>query len=320
VYYLSQKTLEDMRTISPELLEKLSKAGFTTVESLCWLSAEELIESVSIKHEIAQLIIDEAKTLVEHQPVSAIDLLEKEEKRQVITTSSTQLDDLLGDGIYTGEITEISGEFASGKTQICFQLSVNVQLSKEMGGIEGTVYYIDTEGTFSSTRIAQIANERDLNAKAILKNIAVTRTYNSDHLMFLIQNSEELIVKRNVKLFIIDSIASHFRAEYIGDESLVKRQQVVMRLAETLKTLVDKYDIAVVVTNQVIATMDESMFDKSPHPALGFAWAHRPHQRLLLRKGRGESRIARMYDSSRLPDRECVFYVTSKGITDKSKK
>ncbi|MHA1185652.1 MAG: DNA repair and recombination protein RadA [Candidatus Heimdallarchaeota archaeon] len=317
---MSQKTLEDMRTISPELLEKLSKAGFTTVESLCWLSAEELIESVSIKHEIAQLIIDEAKTLVEHQPVSAIDLLEKEEKRQVITTSSTQLDDLLGDGIYTGEITEISGEFASGKTQICFQLSVNVQLSKEMGGIEGTVYYIDTEGTFSSTRIAQIANERDLNAKAILKNIAVTRTYNSDHLMFLIQNSEELIVKRNVKLFIIDSIASHFRAEYIGDESLVKRQQVVMRLAETLKTLVDKYDIAVVVTNQVIATMDESMFDKSPHPALGFAWAHRPHQRLLLRKGRGESRIARMYDSSRLPDRECVFYVTSKGITDKSKK
>ncbi|MHA1243190.1 MAG: DNA repair and recombination protein RadA [Candidatus Heimdallarchaeota archaeon] len=317
---MSQKTLEDMRTISPELLEKLSKAGFTTVESLCWLSAEELIESVSIKHEIAQLIIDEAKTLVEHQPVSAVDLLEKEEKRQVITTSSTQLDDLLGDGIYTGEITEISGEFASGKTQICFQLSVNVQLSKEMGGIEGTVYYIDTEGTFSSTRIAQIANERDLNAKAILKNIAVTRTYNSDHLMFLIQNSEELIVKRNVKLFIIDSIASHFRAEYIGDESLVKRQQVVMRLAETLKTLVDKYDIAVVVTNQVIATMDESMFDKSPHPALGFAWAHRPHQRLLLRKGRGESRIARMYDSSRLPDRECVFYVTSKGITDKSKK
>ncbi|MHA1505261.1 MAG: DNA repair and recombination protein RadA, partial [Candidatus Heimdallarchaeota archaeon] len=186
---MSQKTLEDMRTISPELLEKLSKAGFTTVESLCWLSAEELIESVSIKHEIAQLIIDEAKTLVEHQPVSAVDLLEKEEKRQVITTSSTQLDDLLGDGIYTGEITEISGEFASGKTQICFQLSVNVQLSKEMGGIEGTVYYIDTEGTFSSTRIAQIANERDLNAKAILKNIAVTRTYNSDHLMFLIQNS-----------------------------------------------------------------------------------------------------------------------------------
>jgi DNA repair protein RadA len=319
VYYLSQKTLEDMKTISPELLEKLSNAGFTTVESLCWLTPEELIENVPIAHELAQMIIEEAKTLVEHQPVSAIELLEKEERRQVITTGSSQLDDLLGDGIYTGEITEISGEFASGKTQICFQLAVNVQLSKEKGGIEGTVYYIDTEGTFSSTRIAQIANERGFNAKAILKNIAVTRTYNSDHLMFLIQNAEELIIKRNVKLFIIDSIAAHFRAEYTGDENLVKRQQVVMRLAETLKHLVDKFDIAIVVTNQVIATIDENMFDKSPHPALGFAWAHRPHQRILLRKGRGESRIARMYDSSRLPDRECVFYVTSKGITDKSK-
>jgi len=320
VYHLSQKTLEDMKSISNELLEKLIAGGFTTVESLCWLSPEELTESIPIASELAQLIIEEAQTLVEHKPVSAVDLLEKEEKRQVISTGSKKLDELLGDGIYTGEITEIAGEFASGKTQLCFQLSVNVQLSKEKGGIEGTVYYIDTEGTFSSTRIAQIANERGLNAKALLKNIAVTRTYNSDHLMFLIQNTDEIIQKRNVKLIIIDSIASHFRAEYIGDDKLVQRQQVVMRLAETMKKLVDKHDIAIVVTNQVIATMDESLFDKSPHPALGFAWAHRPHQRILLRKGRGESRIARMYDSSRLPDRECVFYVTASGITDKPKK
>jgi len=316
---LSRKNLADLKSLSQELLQRISEKGYTTIESISWLTPEELSENFEIKIECAREIIQEVSSLMDSQPISAADLLFKEEKRRRCTTSSEELDNLLGGGIFTGEITEISGEFATGKTQLCFQLSVNVQLSEDQGGLDGTVYYIDTEGTFSSTRVAQIASEKGLNPKEILKNIAVTRTYNSDHLMFLITNAQKIIRERNVRLFIIDSIASHFRAEYIGSEKLVSRQQVVMNLAETLKKLLDEFELAIVVTNQVIATFDENLFDKSPHPALGFAWAHRPHQRLLLRKGRNEARIARMYDSSRLPDRECVFYVTEKGISDKGK-
>ena len=284
------------------------------------LTPEELYEKTNIDLEIAKTIITEAISNIDQKPVSAADLLLKEEKRLKISTGSTELDKLLGGGIFTGEITEVSGEFATGKTQLCFQLCINVQLPPEQGGLEGGVYYIDTEGTFSSTRIVQMAQSNGLDPKKFLSNIAVTRTYNSDHLTFLIMNVEQIIKERNIKLFIIDSIASHFRAEYVGEDRLVSRQQAVMRLAETMKQLIEKFDIAIVVTNQVIATMDESLFDKSPHPALGFAWAHRPHQRILLRKGRDQARIARMYDSSRLPDRECVFFVTEKGISDKAKK
>lgn len=315
-----QKKLEELQSVTKELLDKLESAGYSTIESLSWLNPEELSEKISIDLEIAKTIITEAISNIDQKPISATDLLLKEEKRLKISTGSTELDNLLGGGIFTGEITEISGEFATGKTQICFQLCINVQLSPEQGGLEGGVYYIDTEGTFSSTRIVQIAQSNGLDPKKFLSNIAVTRTYNSDHLTFLIMNVEQIIKERNIKLFIIDSIASHFRAEYVGEGKLVSRQQAVMRLAETMKQLVEKFDIAIVVTNQVIATMDDSLFDKSPHPALGFAWAHRPHQRILLRKGRDQARIARMYDSSRLPDRECVFFVTEKGISDKAKK
>ncbi len=315
-----QKKLEELQSVTKELLDKLESNGFSTIESISWLNPEELAEKISIDLEIAKTIITEAISNVDQKPVSAADLLLKEEKRLKISTGSTELDKLLGGGIFTGEITEISGEFASGKTQLCFQLCINVQLPQEKGGLDGGVYYIDTEGTFSSTRIVQMAQSSGLDPKKLLSNIAVTRTYNSDHLTFLISNVEQIIKERNIKLFIIDSIASHFRAEYIGDGRLVSRQQAVMRLAETMKQLLEKYDIAIVVTNQVIATMDDNLFDKSPHPALGFAWAHRPHQRLLLRKGRDQARIARMYDSSRLPDRECVFFVTAKGISDKAKK
>jgi len=316
---LSHKNLDDMSSLNKGLLEKLSEAGYNTIESLSWLNPEELAEAITIDLETAQKIIKEAISNVDSQQFSAADLLLKEKQKLRISTGSNNLDELLGGGIYTGEITEISGEFATGKTQICFQLSVNVQLPAIQGGLDGSVYYIDTEGTFSSTRVAQIASERGFEPKKFLENIAVTRTYNSDHLMFLIMNVEKIIRQRNVKLLIIDSIASHFRAEYIGDNKLVKRQQVVMSLAETLKKLLNKFEIAIVVTNQVIATFDESLFDKSPHPALGFAWAHRPHQRLLLRKGRGPARIARMYDSSRLPDRECIFFLTARGIDDTEK-
>lgn len=315
-----QKKLEELQSVTKELLDELESKGFSTIESLCWLTPEELSEKTSVDLEIAKTIITEAISNIDQKPVSAADLLLKEEKRLKISTGSTELDKLLGGGIFTGEITEVSGEFATGKTQLCFQLCINVQLPPEQGGLEGGVYYIDTEGTFSSTRIVQMAQSSGLDPKKLLSNIAVTRTYNSDHLTFLIMNVEQIIKKRNIKLFIIDSIASHFRAEYIGEDRLVSRQQAIMRLAETMKQLLEKYDIAIVVTNQVIATMDESLFDKSPHPALGFAWAHRPHQRILLRKGRDQARIARMYDSSRLPDRECVFFVTEKGISDKAKK
>jgi len=317
---LFQKKLEELQSVTKELLDKLESAGFSTIESLSWLTPEELSEKIGIDFEIAKTIITEAVSNIEQKPISAADLLLKEEKRLKITTGSTELDNLLGGGIFTGEITEVSGEFASGKTQLCFQLSINVQLPPEQGGLEGGVYYIDTEGTFSSTRIVQMAQSNGLDPKKFLSNIAVTRTYNSDHLTFLIMNVEQIIKERNIKLFIIDSIASHFRAEYVGEDKLVSRQQAIMRLAETMKQLLERFDLAIVVTNQVIATMDDSLFDKSPHPALGFAWAHRPHQRILLRKGRDQARIARMYDSSRLPDRECVFFVTEKGISDKAKK
>ncbi|NPB02756.1 MAG: DNA repair and recombination protein RadA, partial [Methanopyri archaeon] len=51
---------------------------------------------------------------------------EKKERR--ITTCSKALDELLGGGVPTGELTEFAGPFGSGKSQLAFQLSVNVQL------------------------------------------------------------------------------------------------------------------------------------------------------------------------------------------------
>ena len=75
----------------------------------------------------------------------------------LVTTGSKDLDTILEGGIETGSITEIYGEFSSGKTQLCHTLCVTCQLPIDMGGGEGKALYIDTEGTFRPQRLQQIA-------------------------------------------------------------------------------------------------------------------------------------------------------------------
>lgn len=75
-----------------------------------------------------------------------------------IKTGSEGLDRLLGGGIETGAITEIFGEFRTGKSQLCYQLSVVCQLPADMGGGEGKCIWIDTEGTFRPERLVAIAD------------------------------------------------------------------------------------------------------------------------------------------------------------------
>lgn len=55
---------------------------------------------------------------------------------------------MMGGGIETQAITELYGEFGSGKTQVAHQLAVNVQMDREHGGLGGSVIIIDTENTF----------------------------------------------------------------------------------------------------------------------------------------------------------------------------
>lgn len=75
-----------------------------------------------------------------------------------LTTGSRELDKLLGGGIETGSITEIFGEFRSGKTQLCHTLAVTCQLPVSQGGGEGKCLYIDTEGTFRPERLLAVSN------------------------------------------------------------------------------------------------------------------------------------------------------------------
>ncbi len=301
--------------IKKDISDKLEKAGFT-IESLAISTSDEIISKVEIKEKEAKDIILKAQNTLGVQPLSALKFLELESKRGKITTASNELDGILGGGIWTQELTEFAGGFGSGKTQLCFQLCINVQLPKEEGGLDGNAFFIDTERTFSPRRVVEMASYRELDVENILNNIYIGSALNTNHLFSIVEQLNDTIPEKNIRLLVVDSFASHFRSEYIGKGRLVERQQRIMQIAEQLIALAVKHDIAVVVTNQIIANVEEFLFGSPEEPALGFAWAHRPQQRLFLRKSRGSSRIARLFDSSRMPEREALFYVTESGITD----
>lgn len=79
-----------------------------------------------------------------------------------------------------------------------------------------------------------------------------------------------------------------------------------------------QFGVAVIITNQVVAQVDgASMFASDPKkPVGGNIMAHASTTRLYLRKGRGETRICKIYDSPCLPESEAMFAINSDGIGD----
>ncbi len=311
---MGNESIKGLESFPQETIQTLIKNGYKSVNAIAISIPDDVSHDTGISLEMAEELVAKAISKVVNPPLSAAELLRKEQERGKLTTSSSALDSLLAGGPWSGEITEISGGFATGKSQLCFQLAVNAQLDPSRGGLGGNVFFVDTEGTFSATRVGELALALDLDPQSILENIMVARVLGSKHQTRAVQKINEIAEDMNIKLVVVDSIASHFRSEYIGKEKLAERQQRIMLHASSLTNLAYVYDITVVVTNQMVARVDN--VTGGTRPALGEAWSHRPQTRLELRKSPAMARIARLTDSPRRPEGEEVFYITGKGIRD----
>lgn len=308
-------TLEDLPGVGPKGAQKLRDAGYTELIAIAASSSGEIAAACEISEQTAEKIIQSARSQLDMGFKTAADLLEKRQEVGRITTSSKALDDLIGGGVETQAITECYGAFGSGKSQIGFQLAVNVQMPKEKGGLNGKCIFIDTESTFRPERIIEIAEKRGLDPKKVLKNIFVAKAYNSDHQVVLAEKAKDIIKQENVKLIVIDSLMSHFRSDYSGRGELAPRQQKLNRHMHALQKMADTHNIAVYVTNQVMARPD-IMFGDPTTAIGGHIVGHMSTYRLYLRKSKQNKRIARLIDSPNMPEGEAIFTLTEKGIED----
>ena len=308
--------IDDLPGVGPATAEKLREAGFDDLLALAVMSPGDLADQAELGEAVATKIIGAAKKMANIGGfVSGGALLER--RREVLKLSSKvqSIDDLLGGGFETQALVEVYGAFGSGKTQIGHQLAVNCTLPMSEGGFDGDVFYIDTEDTFRPERITQMARGHGLDPDAVLARIHVARAYNSAHQMLLVDEIKRMSKGLNVKMIIVDSLTSHFRAEYIGRGMLANRQQKLNRHLKDLKQLADDNNALVLVTNQVHSKPD-AMWGDPTKPIGGHVLAHASTFRLYLRKAKAGRRIARLVDSPNLPDGECVHQVTQDGLRD----
>jgi DNA repair protein RadA len=307
--------IEDLPGIGPTTAQKLGEMGFHTVESLALATTKEL-ELAGVGEKRAMEVIQEARSSLGVSFIRADELLKMRQNVLRLTTGSKALDELIGGGLETQTITEFYGEYGSGKSQMCHQLCVNVQLPPERGGLDGGALYIDTENTFRTERIIHMARHIGLDPEKVMKNIIFAEAYTSDHQTFLVDNADEIVKDNNIRLIIVDSLVSHFRSEYLGREMLAERQQKLNKHMHKLIRLGRAFNAVAIVTNQVMAKPDV-FFGEAVYPVGGHIVAHTSHTRVYLRKSaRGPVRIARLVSSPYLPEGEAIFKITENGIED----
>jgi len=331
-------TLHDIPDIASDILDKLGELNINSVYQLAVQNPSEIAWGLSNNfvdiHSAARLIANARKILTDNEILSkefstADDLFDRRNKISRYKTGSSNFDAFLNGGIETQSITEIAGEFGSGKSQICHTLcaaaisslkdySLDDSDKESSQRLPGSIIYIDTESSFQANRVHQIAEQKNLDPEDILKRIYHCNVYSSEQLEALIDNLPKFIEQYNSKLVIVDSIISLHRAEFSGQGTLTERQQRLGKMLNRLRRYADIYNIAVVITNQVVSYADSS------HPGFDYMKAaggnivgHGSTYRIFIKRS-GKNRTAIMQDSPSHPYQRVKFTISENGIEDTS--
>ncbi len=273
---LELDTLDD---IGPATKIHLIDAGINSLKDLIIRGPLDVAEVTGMTMEKSIELCNKARVkleevdIIERTFIPATELYNKRKNIERISTGSKCFDELLGGGFEVNAITEIYGEFGSGKTQICHTSAVMVQQKITDGGLEGGVIYVDTENTFRPERIVSISKARNIDHVSVLENIVVAKAFNSAHQELIIHEIGKIIENNNIKLLVLDSAISHYRAEYLGRAMLSERQQKINRLMHVLIRISETYKIAVILTNQ-IQSVPDTLFGDPFRPTGGNIIAH----------------------------------------------
>uniref|UniRef100_A0A3Q3WTY8 DNA repair protein RAD51 homolog 3 n=1 Tax=Mola mola TaxID=94237 RepID=A0A3Q3WTY8_MOLML len=319
---------------------KLVGAGFQFTADLRHLSPQQLSKGASLTQqealEVLQAVTREggsdkaAGAGGSSASMTALELLQKEEEElRSIVTFSSRLDAALGGGVPIGKTTEVCGAPGVGKTQLCLQLAVDVQVPPCFGGVGGQVVYIDTEGSFVLQRAVDIAAAAVRHCSLLVEDDeqrVAMETFSVDTVlsnMFLVRCHDyvELLAELHllpdflsahprVRLLVIDSVAAPFRRLF---DELLQRTRLLNGLAQQLIAMANSHEIAVVTTNQMTTRVLGAQSQLIP--ALGENWGHAPTIRLILQWA-GSQRLAAIFKSPCHVDSTVQYQITTEGFRD----
>jgi DNA repair protein RadA len=310
-----------LKDVPLNVISLLKKSGLLSLKDLVVLGPYDVSSQVGIDIDDSFLIYNQALAvledigIMEKRFIPATTLYHKRKNIGRVSTGSKNFDHLLGGGIETKSITEVCGEYGTGKTQLCHTACVTVQQDYSNGGLRGNALYIDTENTFRPERIESISRLRNLDPLKTLDSVVVAKAYSSSHHELILSEAGKVIDSQNIKLMVIDSVISLYRSEFIGLAALSERQQRLNKLIHTIMRIAETFEIAVLLTNQAQSSPETPFGGNSLKAAGGNIVAHSSTYRIFLRRS-GRNRIARMVDSPNHAESEIVFTIGNGGISD----
>ncbi|KAF6739499.1 DNA repair RAD51-like protein 4 [Oryzias melastigma] len=263
------------------LLRSLLAADIRTVEDLVSSDLEDVSRKCSVSYKA--LFSIRRVLLAQHTafPVSGADLYEELlSSTAIISTGNPSLDKLLDSGLYTGEITELSGGPGSGKSQVCFGVAIHVSLQ-----LKQSVIYVDTTGGLTASRLLEMlqseTSDGDEQMEA-LQRIHVFRLFDAYSLrdcLSALRRGGLLQASGggSVKAVIVDSVSAVISPLLGGKQN--EGMSLMIQAAVALKTMAKDFSVAVLVTNHVTRGGGGGV-----QPGLGASWSHIPRTRILLER------------------------------------
>lgn len=159
---MSQDELTELTGVGDATADKLIDAGYDSYQAIAVTDPTKLSQNADLGESKAKKLVSAARQEAEIGGFdTATSVMEERSKMYKISTQIDAVDEIMDGGIETQAITEFYGGFGSGKSQITHQMAVNVQLPAEVGGAEGSCFFIDTEDSFRPKRIAQMVRGLD---------------------------------------------------------------------------------------------------------------------------------------------------------------
>lgn len=311
--------------ISKDIRDRLQRQGLATCRDVLTKSPLELMKLSGYCGLTTDDIFHKCCLVQTPKPVRALDLLKSIRSQRFFATSLPDLDKVLHGGLPSGTITEVAGPAGCGKTQLCMTLSVLATLPVEHGGQGGDILYIDTEGAFNAKRLLEIAQCRlpkHFSDKESLRRLAssvhIHLVQSCKALMNRLQNIEEDIISKNIRVVVLDSVASLVRKEFSSvQQGMLRRTDFLATEAALLKYIAEAFSIPIIVTNQITTRYGDRPSDIADRleddgddgssevaitavetdgegsymtAALGNTWSHSVNTRLILQYQLGDRR------------------------------
>ncbi|XP_077567635.1 DNA repair protein RAD51 homolog 2 [Stigmatopora nigra] len=318
--------------ISSELTDQLKRHKIESCKDLLTHTSFEVMYAAGLSYQKTIGMLETVSRVIA-PPFTTTLALWKYNLDSWFSTSIPALDKVLRGGLPCGSLTEVTGPSGCGKTQFCLMLSVVATLPKELGGLDRSVIYIDTESAFSAERLVEIAKNRFTDyykskdkVLQMASRVHIFREMTCQDVLCRLEILEEIIISTRAGLIILDSVASVVRKEFDTTlpGNLIHRSNLLGQESTILKYLAHQFNIPVVLTNQITthivnqgsgtATEGDSGMVTA---ALGNTWSHSVNTRFIMQYDDGRQRQLLIAKSPVAPFVMLNYTIQKEGIVIK---